>query len=140
MISIPEGLSSVYFTTTFGNNIRFEPEIGFSSLSRTDDYDRELRRTFLRVGLGQFYVSNWKKQVRFFIGPRFGLVREWVSENGTASDYTEDATSIYISLCTGAEYRFAERFTLSGELQLGYIDYGDLRDYGYDESLIWYYK
>ena len=149
-IAVPEGLSSIYITTTFKNNFRLEPEIGFNSISQSYDSGAKGRRTLLRLGLGQFYVSEWQKQVRFFIGPRFGLIGEWISRSDPSRDLPDDnATSIYISLCTGAEYQFAEHFTIGGEVQLGYIDYGKLDTSDYDKSIFfhnalltlrWYYK
>jgi hypothetical protein len=150
LVAIPEGLSSIYITTSFGGNFRIEPEIGFSSYSWDYDSGNENNLTILRIGLGQFYVTNWQKSVRLFVGPRFGLVRSWRSRSSPYTDYPdENASSVFFSLCTGAEYELAQRFTIGGELQLGYIDYGKIQDDDPDETLIyhnalftlrWYFK
>jgi hypothetical protein len=149
MLVIPEGLSSIYLPIMFNGNYRLEPEIGFSSRSNESDYGSKTSHTLLRLGLGQFYISDWKKQVRFFTGLRFGMIKEWVDYSSSYDNNDDDANHVFISLCTGAEYQLAEHFTIGGEVQLGYIDYGKYDSDDPDESLIyhnalltlrWYYK
>ena len=131
--------SGVYVGIAISPTFRLEPEIsivrqrdktsftidnGFGSVSVFND---ELTSATYRLGLGLLWQWQRIPQLRFYAGPRFGLIHATASEHVTGPQTgTNDAhrTDWFLAGSLGAEYFPVARLSAGADVQLRGIAQG----------------
>lgn len=125
---LPVGLANIYIPIMTSANFRIEPEVGIFSLSSETSapYLSKTSSTSLRLGIGLFYVRPSQGSFDFYVGPRLGmLVSSSTSSYPGNPESKTSETDLFVGACVGGEYSFSPHFSIGGETQLNYIDYGN---------------
>ncbi len=133
-------MPGIYFTIALSERFRLEPELGYSRYSSDNPTSEEKDvETTYKVGLGQFYIIKQSESNSVFLGPRVGIIRRGLYQRSYTGDESENsAIDFFLNLCLGGEYCFSKYFSLGGEVQLGYINYGKYYTYSDDRSTLYH--
>lgn len=145
---------SVIHVPIIRGGLKLEPELGYLRTSSSVEEDRGKSSTntsSLRIGCGVFLYKPVNK-VSFYYGGRIGIVKMSSSEEedyegkdrivgvdpslgghnedlgplfGENSESKTSQTNFYIGPAVGAEYWIGEHFSVGGEAQLLYTEYGE---------------
>lgn len=119
LLSVPGGTFAFYVPINIGETIKVEPELGFFRY-KVSQGDNESSETQWRLGTGLFYVFAERESLRPYLGPRVGIVSTSDKVNGEGDTQTD----FFVGLALGAEYYFSSHFTLGGEFQFNYVNFG----------------
>lgn len=110
-----------------GQRIRIEPMVGFVRMSDSNN-NMDVSRSALHLGSGIFGLKRSGSTI-FYFGGRAGIMRNSVSfDFDDAPQFApedESSTDFFLAPATGAEYLFADTFSLGGEVQLVYTRFGN---------------
>jgi hypothetical protein len=113
---------------------RIEPMFGYARESQKATLSGNTQTATFnlwRVGVGFLYLLPRGSSFQAYVGPRLGLVHKYEKDEirgpgfPTASA-TLTETDKFISAVFGGEYFLAQRFSLGGEAQITYTNFGDL--------------
>jgi hypothetical protein len=118
-ISAPS--NKIIFTITPSNNIRIEPEIGFSFYN---DKENKLKDKTIHLGLGGFGMYQ-KGKTNIYGGLRFEYSKFTNEFNNWETDATEteETNGIGIGPAIGVEYFFSQHFSIGGEIGIKFMNY-----------------
>lgn len=127
---------SVIHVPIIRGGLKLEPELGYlrasSSVKVEDMGEVSTNTSSLRIGCGVFLYKPVNK-VSFYYGGRIGIVKMSSSEEedyesplyGEDTESKTSQTNFYIGPAVGAEYWIGEHFSVGGEAQLLYTEYGE---------------
>jgi hypothetical protein len=128
---LPIGFTNFYFPINVSRNFRVEPEGGIFTISASNvSIDPFIGRSassssFLRLGLGLFYVMPLQSAFNAYIGPRIGMLSQSSTRTSTGSDDRKmSERDLFLGGAAGGEYFFSQHFSLGGEAQINYISFG----------------
>ncbi len=113
-----------------GKNFRFEPTLGYYSISSSSSSGNESSYSNFRLGTVLAY-ANSKGSMTFSYGIDIGVIlssesRESNTPEPTSTDNSK--TDFFIGPAIGGEYMFSDNFSLGGEIQINYISVGNFDD------------
>ncbi len=115
--SSPYGLSSIYIPIKANTNFRIEPEAGILSRSYSGSSSPGIESSFLKLGVGLFYVTWPEISLNTYAGPRAGLL--FVSSTNSGTKKSE--TGFFTGISLGMEYSVSARFSIGAEAQVNYM-------------------
>ncbi len=113
-----------------GNFFRFEPSIGYSTLSSDNSssgYTYEQSNSNLRLGAVIAFNDDPIESVNLYYGLNSGFILSSYRYSSSSSDGASDnsKTDFFIGPAAGGEYMFNRHFSFGGEINLNYISFGN---------------
>jgi hypothetical protein len=130
------GITDVYVPIQLGPNIRIEPQLGlyFQNAQQTlrdsiGNFLQHNSRQIVRSAMGVFYTSKVDEQFQFGIGARLGILSseyelKFDRQSALDSNHNENYAIFYTAACFTTEYWFSKHFSIGGEIQLYFYNYG----------------
>ena len=123
------GTYGIYVPLALSSRVRLEPEVAFSASAYTISSlgtQRDVESQSVWLGVGLLLLSDAGTDTKVYFGPRGGIA--WTHQQSTdqASGNSEaEAFDWFAAIAAGAEHFLAPRFSLGGEVRLGFYHAGD---------------
>jgi hypothetical protein len=123
---------NLHFPIRVSRSIRLEPAVGYARETQevnNPTSSAEGKFSVLRVGLGVMFLLPRGESFLAYAGPRVGLRRrtQKITDRFTGAPTittTVQQTDKFLSAAFGGEYFLSPYFSLGGEAQLTYTDFG----------------
>jgi hypothetical protein len=128
------GAYGIYVPLALSSRVRLEPELAVSIDSYAIDAGgtvQEVQNQYVQVGVGLFRLVDAGTSTKVYIGPRAGIA--WSHQKRTdevTGDEAWDALDWFVAAAAGGEYFLAPRFSLGGEVRLGFYQAGEANGSG----------